>query len=252
METMSELKRIWTDSYRVNWGDADAGGRLSLPGLFSAMQESAWHHANHIGFGFERFAESRQVWVLVRLLVKMSTFPRWEEQFRISTWPRGAEGLTAFRDFIITDNQNQQIGLATSSWMILDVETRRPKKEDRLKEFNTWVNTAQTLGDAPRVVLPENLEPFGSHCVRASDVDQHGHVNNANYVRMAMDAFQVAQFQRAQPSSFCINYLAEAFEGDEILLLKSPTSHYPEMKIAGKRLSDQKLIFTADLLWQEI
>lgn len=248
---MTGLKRVWTDNYRVNWSDADAGGRLSLPGLFGAMQESAWHHANHIGFGFESFTESKQVWVLVRLKVQMSRFPRWEEPFEINTWPRGSEGLTAFREFLMKDPAGNTIGLATSSWMILDAETRRPRKDERLKEFDTWVSKEQTLGEeAPRVMLPENPVSFGLHKVRASDVDQHGHVNNANYVRMAMDAFPVKQFQEAEPFAFCINYLAEAFEGDDIELLKSPESDYPLMKIAGRRLSDQKLIFTSQVTWR--
>ncbi len=248
---MNELKRIWTDTYRVNWSDSDAGGRLSLPGLFGAMQETAWHHANHIGFGFESFTESKQVWVLVRLLVKMDYFPRWEEPFLIDTWPRGSEGLTAYREFRIHKPDGTTIGLATSSWMILDAETRRPRKDERLKEFNTWVNQEQTLGgEAPRIMMPEQTESFGFHKVRASDVDQHGHVNNANYVRMAMDAFPVKQFRDAEPSQFCINYLAEAFEGDEIELLCSSSAGFPVMKIGGRRKTDQKLIFTSEIVWR--
>lgn len=250
---MMNLKRVWTDSYRVNWSDADAAGRLSLPGLFGAMQESAWHHANHIGFGFESLSDSRHVWVLVRLLVKMDRFPVWEEPYQITTWPSGSEGFTAFREFLIQDNEGATIGLGTSSWMILDMESRRPRKDERLKEFDTWVATEKTLGgEAPRINAPVNPESFGIHTVRASDVDQHGHVNNANYVRMAMDVFQVQQFREAEPVGFCINYLAEAFEGDEIELLRSGLPEYPVMKIAGRRVADQKLIFACEVTWRSV
>ncbi|PKP18107.1 MAG: hypothetical protein CVU06_12485, partial [Bacteroidetes bacterium HGW-Bacteroidetes-22] len=62
--------------------------------------------------------------------------------------------------------------------------------------------------------------------------------------------FPVQQFRDAEPSEFCINYLAEAFEGDEIELLCSSAEGFPVMKIGGRRLADQKLIFTSEIVWR--
>src|SRR5512133_1225031 len=100
---MEDLQRIWTDHYPVTWYDADASHRAGIVTICKFLQESAWNHANHLGFGYRTANEVKQVWVLVRLLVKMERYPNWGEMVTVRTWPRGMEGLLALRDFEILD-----------------------------------------------------------------------------------------------------------------------------------------------------
>ena len=62
----------------------------------------------------------------------MDEYPEWKDNIEIKTWPKGVDGLFAIRDFQIFRN-GEIIGRATSYWLILDADSKRPK---RLDDFN--------------------------------------------------------------------------------------------------------------------
>jgi acyl-ACP thioesterase len=111
---MSNLKSIWTDEYRVSWFDADGNNRARLAAICRYLQESAWNHANHLGFGYRQASEIKQVWVIIRLLLKMEKYPFWDDIITVRTWPRGVEGVLAFRDFEILSAAGERLGAASS------------------------------------------------------------------------------------------------------------------------------------------
>ena len=50
---MDSLKKIWAEEYLIQWCDTDRNGHLKMSAIANYLQESAWRHANHLGFGFE-------------------------------------------------------------------------------------------------------------------------------------------------------------------------------------------------------
>ena len=125
---------VYERRYRVNTYEADASGRLSIPGLFNYLQDAAARHATALKFGKEHLEQENRFWVLSRILVIMDTIPEWEEEIKIRTWPCGVDKLFAMRDFEVFGSTGKIYGHATSCWLMVSRKNRRPVRPDKLLE----------------------------------------------------------------------------------------------------------------------
>jgi hypothetical protein len=49
---MSEMKKSWEDEYLIPFCEVDTKKEVFLPTLWNLMQETAWHHADHLRLGY--------------------------------------------------------------------------------------------------------------------------------------------------------------------------------------------------------
>lgn len=215
-------KLIHETAYRVSSYETDASGRLSTPGLFNYLQDAASAHATVLGFGRDELEKKNMFWVLSRIMVQMDTIPGWEEEIVIKTWPRGAGGIFALRDFIVYGKNGNKYGAATSCWLMVDRESRRPLRTGRMMEkLEGRLSENKALDRAPRK-LPEMKDiSYRSplFTVKYSDLDINMHVNNVHYIRWALDSYPLEYRLHNVFESAEINYLHESLPGDEIRVL---------------------------------
>jgi len=242
-----EPQRIWQDEYLVNWYEADLTGQAKLSSICNYLQESAWRHANHLGFGFQDAQARNEVWVIIGLMLKVLRYPGWGETIKVETWPKGIDRLFAFRDFRMMDKDGLVIGAATSSWMILDITTRRPRPVEIVRDM-LHLATRQDILDKnpPHLQPPHQPEKLYSRNVRFSELDFNGHVNNTRYIDWCMDAFPAEWHRVHKVDTLTINYLSEVRGTDTIALL-SDSSSKDGIRLQGIRESDEKAIFRARL-----
>ncbi len=245
---MEDQDRIWTDTYTVNWYDADALNRAGMVPVCKYLQESAWNHANSLGFGYRTANTVNQVWVIVRLLVKMERYPAWGEQITVRTWPRGMEGLLALRDFEILDMNGIRIGAAASQWFIIDAETRKPQPSLIIRDIIPLATGVAATDEQPEKIHIHDAMPF-HHSIkpRFCDIDMYQHVNNTRYVEWCLNLFPEEQLRNRHLSMMLIEFLAESHIGDEIHLFSDVAAN-PAF-VRGVRQDDDKTIFRAKFRW---
>ena len=122
------MEKSWGDQYSISFYEVDTKNEAFLPVLWSFMQETAWHHANHLKVGYSDLREQNSFWVLSRLSIQMEEYPRWEDDIRVKTWLTGTGRLFALRQFSIADSKGKVIGTANSAWLVLDLKSRKPQK----------------------------------------------------------------------------------------------------------------------------
>jgi len=241
------LKRIWQDQYLVNWYEADITGQAKLSSICNYLQESAWRHANHLGFGFEDAKGRNEVWVIIGLMLKMLRYPRWGETITVETWPKGIDRLFAFRDFKIMDDKGEIIGAATSTWMILDITTRRPRPVEIVRDVLHLATRQDILNiNPPHLHPPHQAETLYTRKVHFSELDFNGHVNNTRYIDWCMDAFPADWHRQHKIHTMTINYLLEVRGTDTITLITDRSAADGHL-LQGIRESDGKAIFRAKL-----
>jgi acyl-ACP thioesterase len=252
-ENFSEKKWTWEDEYLISSYEVDAHGRMPLPNLGKFMQETAYNHANHLGFGYEHLKKQGLFWVLSRLLITINKYPHWGDKIRVRTWPSGVEGLFAYRDFKVLDSNGEIIGAAGSAWLILDTEKHRPQRQELLKERTTLFSTERALDRRPAKITsltePATGVPFN---VRFSDLDLYDHVNNAKYMQWIVDSYPEDILRQHEITSFEINFVAETKMGDEVVI----HTQRIEPSVPGllfrheiKRKSDNHDICLAEIQW---
>jgi medium-chain acyl-[acyl-carrier-protein] hydrolase len=205
-------------SFKIKSYQSDQNGKLTLYSLFHLLQECAWDNARLNNFGYEYLESKNAFWVLSRVKVEMKEYPEWKDEIEIKTWPKGTDGFFAIRDFQIFKN-GKVIGNATSYWLILDKDSKRPK---RLDDFNfiheNFLSESAIDKKLERISIGGNISKLEKRKVYTSDLDVNKHVNNATYVRWILDSY----FSKGQNSilEFEINFTSELLLNDEFVVHK--------------------------------
>lgn len=193
--------------------ESDQFGKMSLSSFFHYLQECAYRNAQDNGFGFDFVEKENSYWVLTRVLVQLKSYPNWQEKIQIKTWPRGAEGFFALRDYQLIKNE-EILANISSSWMIIDKASKRPRRMEDVNLLREgFVDEKAIDQHLDKIFIPENLNLLEERKVYPSDMDVNGHVNNATYVRWVSDAYY-SHYQN-YISEFEINFLSELKLNDE-------------------------------------
>ncbi len=236
---------VHTQEFQVHSYLVSSKKRLHLVGLLSLLQEIAQNHADLMGLGYDHMVSSNSFWVLIRQVVKMDKWPHWNEKVSITTWPRIQTDLIASRDFEIFVG-DEKYGECSTDWMVLDAETRKPKRPD-YKGLTFPVTHPSALElSAKKIPYKKEFQTIRKVTVVNGDLDMNLHVNNTKYSQWVLDSVPHEVYQKLTLEQYEINFIAEAYIDDEIELQYVPggpaefVSHFQ-----GMRLKDGKPIFTA-------
>lgn len=208
--------------YLVHVYETNANGKLTLPGLFNYLQDTASDHAEKLNFGRDDLLKNNHIWVLSRMYAVIDNLPDWNDKLTVKTWPSGIDKILALRDFEITKVNNTHIGSATSSWAIIDRTTKRVQRpDDIIANFSLSFNNERSLKrNASRL---DSVSKDGSispaYKVKYSDLDVNLHVNNVKFLQWVTDSYPFDFVMSNSPISVEINYLAESMCDDEINIL---------------------------------
>ena len=119
-------KLFWKEDFKIRAYEAGIDGRVSIQSVCNYLLESASNHAAHMDVSVKKLFKMNLTWVLSRFHVRMYQYPHWPETIRIETWPVHKDSFYAIRDYRLLDAKNNEIGVATSSWMMIDFKARKP------------------------------------------------------------------------------------------------------------------------------
>ena len=217
----------------------DSKLQLRPAAFMDLAQEIAYWAAQELGFGYDTLHIHHTAWVLSRMHIHFVQPALWREQVSIYTWHKGSAGLFYMRDFDLVNAAGEHSVLCTSSWVVINEETRRLVRPEDLAQFlavDYEVDDA-IAEPAPKVALPKDSEAecVAEHRVAFSDVDLIGHTNNARYVVWAMDCLPLSQTEQPLKDLY-INFNKET-KADELVQLyrlQDGTSWYVEGRVDGK------------------
>lgn len=210
--------------HTVSSYEVDSDKKMRLFSILNMAQEYAYRHSSSIGFGYEDLAKKDVAWVLSRILVKIRRLPEWRERISMETWHKCQDGLYSVRDFVICDGEGNELVAVTSSWLMLNLSTKRLHRLERFIGDGTDIS-AFTYGKdaieerAYRISMPADAEECDSHTVKYSDTDMNGHMNNAKYVEHAMD--RIPQEKAGKIRELCVNFNRESMPGQKITFYSS-------------------------------
>lgn len=200
--------------------DTDASWLLKPASFMNLAQEAAGRHAVYLGFGYDDLIVSNTAWILSRVHVEFIDTPKWREDITLTTWHKGLNRLFFLRDFVLTDAQGKERVKATTSWLVLNLETRRLVRDPKLIEEGTVCTENAIETPADKVQMPKEVEPefVMEHKVAYSDIDTNGHANNAMYMHWAMDAVDYNIASTRPVKEFTINFNHETKAGEVVKL----------------------------------
>lgn len=219
----------------------DSSWRLKPASFMDLAQEAANAHAAILGFGYDDLIQSKTAWILSRVNIRFIKAPLWRDEVTLTTWHKGLERLFFIRDFIMTDKDGVECVKATSSWLVLNLETRRLVRDPELMDEGTTCSDNALDASAGKVQMPKDVEAemVMEHTVAYSDVDMLGHTNNAMYMHWAMDAVDYALASSTPLKELTINFNKETKAGETVRIFRSQVEKedglhiYVEGKVEG-------------------
>jgi len=209
------------EKFTVKSYECRPDGNIKTACLMQYLQEAAALHAEELGFGVDRLNKINSYWVLSNLRIEINSFPKWNDEITVKTWPSGYNRVIATREFVAKDQNNCELFRASSQWMVLDKSSNRPKNLIRL-DLNLPKTGAKALpGELVRLEPQDDYSQVDRISVPYSSIDLNGHVNNTEYVRWGIDALRKAFKFQGNIRSMQATYLSEVFEADELDLLLS-------------------------------
>lgn len=215
-------------SYRIHVYETSPNSKLNLHSLFNYMQDIASDHAEVLGYGRNDLLKHNNFWVLSRLYTEIISWPEWEEDILVKTWPNGTDKLFALRNYELFNAEGKALAHASSSWLILDRETRKIQRpEGSLEGRDMRRQEAFAIRNATKLETAVR-QGTSDYCfrIKTSDLDINFHTNNAVYLKWISDSYDLGFLMKNDPQSVEINYLAESRHDEELAVRTSAENEF--------------------------
>ncbi len=209
------LSEIYEKSFPIRYFELDHSAELRFGTLLDFLQDSAGEDAVRRGFGVEQLQSRGLTWMLSRYRIQLNSIVGLDDLVSIRTWPSVHKGLSACREFEIFCN-GVLIGAASSAWMLVDLETRRPvRPKEKLGEV-FLINEQVFSEPLGAIKICSEFDSNLGFRVRRADLDLNCHVNNRVFFDWAVESLDAVIIENRRLKQVDINYLAEALAGEEI------------------------------------
>jgi medium-chain acyl-[acyl-carrier-protein] hydrolase len=202
--------------FTVRASEAGPFGVIRLASFLNYFQEAAGEHAGLLGVSVHALLEQKLTWVLSRYHIKIDRYPVWGETVQMRTWPSTRRHLFALREFEAVAANGEVIARGTSSWMVIDILTKKPVRlDERLRDFPQ--EPARALADdfASLPVL-SRTDFERTFFVRQGDLDWNRHANHVVYIEWAAEAAPPDAVAGFRPAEIEADYRGEARYGDVV------------------------------------
>lgn len=182
---------IFTSDFRIGLSILTNHNYVSNKGFLSLLQDVAEMHSAHVGYGITDIEKTNYSWALLNWKVKILSRPKYGDVITINTWSRYSTKLYSYRDFEVLNSKGEVIAIATSKWILIDVEKGKVAKieEELISKYHPENRSLFDIIDLPKLEEPENYSNCVNYTIRKSDIDVNNHVNNLYYLDMACEAF---------------------------------------------------------------
>lgn len=185
---------------KVRYSETNREGCLTLEAMVDYFQDVSTFHSEALGLGIDYLNQNKLVWVLSAWQIVVDRMPRLFEDIETGTFPYDFKGCFGYRNFWMKDKDGQYLARANSLWTLLDTKHMRPHKPTEEMRRGYSLGQKLDMEYAPRKIeiLSEGrrLEDI---VVKRHHIDSNNHVNNGQYVRIAMEylpgAFEIKQMR---------------------------------------------------------
>ncbi|CAI0446510.1 unnamed protein product [Linum tenue] len=193
-----EDRLVYRQSFIIRSYEIGPDKTATMETLMNLLQETALNHVSSSGIAGDGFGATREmslrklIWVVTRIHIQVQSYSSWGDIVEIDTWVDAAGKNGMRRDWIIRDfNTKQIITRATSTWVIMNRETRRLSKiPDQVREelVPYYINRVAIAAEDNDLDKIDKLSDDTAERIRPdlaprwSDMDANQHVNNVKYI----------------------------------------------------------------------
>ncbi|XP_071703929.1 palmitoyl-acyl carrier protein thioesterase, chloroplastic-like [Rutidosis leptorrhynchoides] len=269
-----EDRYVYRQTFAIRSYEIGPDKTATMETLMNLLQETALNHVTSAGLAGDGFGATHEmslrklIWVVTRIHVQVEKYSSWGDVVDIDTWVNSAGKNGMRRDWIIRDFVTRKIiTSATSTWVIMNRETRRLSKipdevrnevapfylsRDAIPTENIDHEKIEKLTDETAARIRAGIAPSWS------DMDANQHVNNVKYIGWILESVPMEVLEEYNMGSITLEYRRECRQSDMLDSLTSTKTRLQQQENNALNLEcthllrmqdDQAEIVRARTLW---
>lgn len=184
---MLQLERVMQKTYEIKYHEQNVNGFLKESSLLNILQDIATLSAESLGFGPTFVFSNNYAWVVLKYHLEFYKEIKDISSINVKTEPRGISKLYAFRDFEICSEQGELLGRVASSWVLIDMNSRKMLPMQKVLDFMPAFEKRENDLEYGKVDSFDVVTLSKTFDVRFDDIDVNRHANNSNYIVWALE-----------------------------------------------------------------
>lgn len=229
-------------------------GRLFIKTLCDLFNDVAEGQTKLLGVDVDTLNKAGLTWMLHRLHIEIHKMPHHDEEVVLETWPSGIDRLFALRDYRMLRENGEEIVRATSEWMTVDLNRRRPIRQSaKVVEMSTShqiekLSLTHLMNEKEKRT---DFQEYRQFTATFDNIDFNGHVTQASYMRWITNSLpfdflknhiltevEIVYEHEIMPDSLINSYYHLSSEGDRVIV-------YHQVK----DLSGERVHCAAETIW---
>ena len=205
---------------RVGYSTTDRTLKMTIPEILRCFQDAAIFEAENGSITMEYLNKHALAWLLGAWQIVILRRPSSNEVVNVATIPYAFKGFLGYRNFLMTSETGEELVKGASIWTLIDTQKGHPTKltEEIIQGYP--LSQKLEMDYAPRkIVLRGSAEQRAAFLVRQYQIDSNGHMNNAEYVKLAMELLpqQASDSTVQQIQQLRVEYKNPAYVGDKVV-----------------------------------
>ena len=206
---------MYSLNYKVTTSTCDSDGTLKLYSALQMMQDCSEMWIDSEQGVKDYFEKENMAQLLASRQVEVIRRPSFKEELTVTTSVYGMKSMFGFRNTFIYDAEGLPCYRTWSMGAFVDKGTGKLKKVDDQTISTMLLEPKLNMNYKDRrIILPKEggtvLTPVA---VQRADIDYNKHVNNANYIRMAMELLP----ERFEVKGLRVEYRVPAKLNDQLV-----------------------------------
>lgn len=160
-------------------------------------------------------------WVFTKTRIHFVRRPAWREKISASTFPVDSAGFRTHVNTIFKDVSGATLLTANQEACVLSLENHRPLRLANLtypKENFPPPIFCEPFEKFPEIVSEENFS--FEQKIRSQQIDMSRHMNNIEYIRLALNVFDDDFLQANEVAEIEVHYTGESREGQMLRVFR--------------------------------
>ncbi len=160
-------------------------------------------------------------WVFTKTKIIFMRRPAWREKISASTFPVDASGFRTHVNTIFKDANGATLLTANQEACVLSLENHRPLRISNLtypKENFPQPVLNEPFEKIPEIISEENFS--FEQKIRSGQIDMSRHMNNIEYIRLALNVFDDDFLQANEVAELEVHYTGESREGQTLRVFR--------------------------------
>ncbi len=193
-----------------------------------------------------RFRDYNAFWVFTKSSLRFLDFPKWKDEILAKTFPVSTSGFRTNVNTVLSDTSGRPLVIANQEACVLGMENHRPVKLSTLPYPNEGF---------PSAAFTEPFEKFETdspdytlnydYTIRSQNIDMSHHMNNIEYIKLAMNVFSDDFLQVHNAKALEVHYLNESKEGQtlSVFSMKRNESTFIKITESDRNVFEMKISF---------